>query len=195
MQTSFYKGRTWLRRASCTFGYINFGKVNRYTDREQSHVIVVNEAYPARCIDFHLLVDPTQKQYVVQGYIAPASHVTSAIPPPTNISTGLSQISDESLQLKPPGKSVRAREPATPSRSEETPNSSTNHGDHPTMPQESSEGDDLDVATWEIIQADHLVITNQKYFYTSAKPYTGYRRRGSHYLKHTRLAKEVSVHG
>lgn len=63
------------------------------------------------------------------------------------------------------------------------------------MPQESSEGDDLDVATWEIIQADHLVITNQKYFYTSAKPYTGYRRRGSHYLKHTRLAKEVSVHG
>lgn len=160
---------------------MTFGKVNRYTDREQSHVVVVNEAYPARCIDFHLLVDPTQKQYVVQGYVAPASHVMSAIPPPTNISTGPSQVSDESLQLKPPGKSVRAREPTTPSRSEETPNSSTNHGDvqsdsFPTVPQEKSEGDDLDAATWEIIQADCLVFADERHLYTSANSYTGYWR-------------------
>ncbi|KAL1306896.1 hypothetical protein AAFC00_005540 [Neodothiora populina] len=87
------------------------------------NVVVVNEDYPSDCITYRVMVHPKQIQYLVNGYTPPVTKPTetaetSAQAVPV---TGSSQVSDESLQPKPPGSKVRAKQPQTPSRTEETP--------------------------------------------------------------------------
>lgn len=117
---------------------------------KQEHVFVVDEGYPADCIKFRLLLDPSQKQYGVKGYSRPSSKTTAEIEKPLEPS----QTSDTSLKLKPPGKAVMARQaqtqtttrtdetPSAPSAGEPSGQSANNH-------LEPEIGDELDAAIRE----------------------------------------------
>ena len=90
---------------------------------------MVDETYPADCISYKLLVDPTQKQYLVKGYPEPNTAQNKMTGHENNSGT-----SDVSLQLKPAQKSVMTREPQTPSTATSSlPNAaSTSENDHAT---------------------------------------------------------------
>lgn len=129
-------------------------------------VVVVNEDYPSECITYRMMINPRQPQYLVNGYslpplpIATGNQAPSSTAPPTT--TGTSQVSDESLQLKPAGRSVMARPPQTPSRTEETPslpsaNTDTNGNESGNDAATGEEGDELDMAIREAKETDDSV--------------------------------------
>ena len=80
-------------------------------DKLPPSVVVVSENYPADCISYRALLDPKQLQFRVKGYEIPLG----ARP----VSAG----SDTSLQLKPAGKDVAARQPETQRSGRRTPTS------------------------------------------------------------------------
>lgn len=92
------------------------------------HIILVNERYPADCISFRSLLEPTLAIYRVHGAPETAPKpgrddrssllvVEPAEELPAAAELNSSQVS---LPLKPAGRGVRAREPQTPSRSDES---------------------------------------------------------------------------
>lgn len=73
---------------------------------------MVNEIYPSDCISFRTLLDPSRLRYQVSGYEAVIAAPEEA--PPVVPS------SQSSLPLKLPKSDVVAREPETPSRTDES---------------------------------------------------------------------------
>lgn len=76
---------------------------------------MVNEKYPASCLEFHRLLDPSSVEFRVKGYTGPAP---SSGPQAT---TNRSQESEASLELKPIGKSAAIQSSQTTSHSETSP--------------------------------------------------------------------------
>lgn len=75
---------------------------------------VVSETYPSDCLTFRTVLEPRQSRFHVKGYVAPEKPTPSAEAPPA-FSAG----SEKSLQLKPAGKSVKARQSETPKTTDE----------------------------------------------------------------------------
>jgi len=139
----------------------------RFTDREKSNVVVVDQDYPAECIQYHMLVNPKQKQFLVKGYtppVAPIEHTEQAQDnmPVVSSSSDPSQTSKKSLQLKPARKSVMARSTQTPSRAEDTPSLPPNGDtvdaeDDDDRNEPDTGADELEAVIREAKDTDHLV--------------------------------------
>lgn len=103
-------GATWQKEFNGSVTHVIFDKSTEVsqlfkflkTESLPGNVIVVSENYPAECISFRTLLDPRQLQFKVKGH-------DMAVP-----SRPISSGSDRSLQLKPAGESVQARQPETP---------------------------------------------------------------------------------
>ncbi|GAB7348560.1 hypothetical protein MBLNU459_g6950t1 [Dothideomycetes sp. NU459] len=152
-------GATWQRDWNSSVTHIILDSNLRYDHIKMKvkhipdHVIVVDEGYPADCIKYRLLLDPSQKHYQVKGYV-PLNGKTIA-EPPHSVPNKPSQKSDKSLELKPPGKGVMARpvQTQTTTRTETTPSATTN-SDKSTRPvdgqtEPDTDGDELDLAIRE----------------------------------------------
>ena len=110
-------GATWHQEWSNTVTHIIADKAFDYAtilkflkmDSVPARVTVVSEVYPSECISYRALLKPDQR-FRVQGY--------DPLPDAARPTTATSVDSDRSLELKPAGKSVMARQPDTP-RTEE----------------------------------------------------------------------------
>lgn len=127
----------------------------------QPHVVVVDQSYPAECINFRMLLDPRQQQYLVQGYTLPkppAEQFTNDTIPPVVPS----QVSDKSLQIKLPGKSVMSRQQqimSTAGESSSIPSATAqlNESLDDIYVDPENSGDELDAAIREAKKTEHLV--------------------------------------
>lgn len=114
-----------------------------------------------------MLVDPKQKQYLIQGYALPASkfgaNVLDANATVLPLSVVPSQVSRKSLQLKPSGKSVMARQPQTLTTAEDTPSGPSESADSNGKDDDDPDfgpnagSDELDAAIREAKETEHLV--------------------------------------
>ncbi|KAI7240316.1 DNA polymerase beta-like protein [Hortaea werneckii] len=77
-------------------------------DRLPEHVVLVSENYPASCVSYRAILDARQSQFRVKGAPEPLKTIEPFRRLPQS-----SAESDKSLQLKPAGKSVIARQPET----------------------------------------------------------------------------------
>ena len=110
-------GATWQKDFNDTVTHIVVDKAMDYSlltkflkrDDLPSHVVVVSENWPAECISYKILLNPKQVQFKVKGY-EPAQTVRP-----------VSTSSYRSLQVKPAGKAVKARQPETPSEGRRAP--------------------------------------------------------------------------
>lgn len=122
----------------------------------------MNQDYPAECITFRFMVDPTQRKFLVQGYVLPQakdSRGGNDVPDARLLPSASSQASDKSLVLKTPRRYVSERERETPSRTEETPSlPSISLALGPTNAEEIDlvAGDELELAIREAKAAEHL---------------------------------------
>lgn len=104
-------GATWQKNFAETVSHIIIDKAMDFAllmkflklDSLPSSIVVVSESYPADCISFRTLLDPKLPQFKVKGYESKAAAPAQA----TSASV--------SLELKPAGKSVMARQPETQS--------------------------------------------------------------------------------
>jgi len=111
------------------------------------NIIVVNERYPADCISFRSLLEPTLVNYRVHG--APEAAPKPSKDDRASLSVAEtveklhaaaeSNLSEVSLPLKPAGRDVMAREPQTPSRSDE----SSYHHSHTRAGETAEKGFDI----------------------------------------------------
>lgn len=165
-------GATWTKDWTSKVSHIivdrsmNYGQVmaSLKLDKLPSNVALVDEVFPADCISYRVVLDPSQRQYHIKGYV-PAQDDQGAkiIFPPSSAS------SDTSLQLKPAGKAVTVREPQTPSAAESSsigePSIGTSH--IPSSPVEqqapqdqqiqASKHSELDDAISEAKRLQHMV--------------------------------------
>jgi DNA polymerase IV len=108
-------GATWQRDFNDSVTHIIVDKHLTYDqllkqlklDTLPEKVNLVSENYPAECISFHAVLEPNQARFGVKGYVQPDARKAS-----TEIAVPASG-SNRSLELKPAGRSVRAREPET----------------------------------------------------------------------------------
>ncbi|KAK5123236.1 hypothetical protein LTR85_003435 [Meristemomyces frigidus] len=117
-------GATWQKDRSDSVTHVIVDKAMDYSllvrflkqDALPSNVIVVTEKYPAECISFRAMLDPKQPQFSVKGYAQPEKQKPQ---PQVEASRPVSAHSERSLQLKPAGKSVMARQPESPQTTDE----------------------------------------------------------------------------
>ncbi|KAI4729256.1 DNA polymerase beta-like protein [Aureobasidium sp. EXF-10728] len=110
-------GATWQNEFNDTVTHIitdreyDYTQLMKYLKKTElpASVVLVNENYPASCMEFYKLVDPSSIEFRVKGYEKPAP-VSTAQPQPVP-----SQVSDVSLKLKP------AKRKATTLSSQSTP--------------------------------------------------------------------------
>lgn len=119
---------------------MDFTQVLRYLKRDSlpPHINVVDERYPADCIVFRTLLDPTQKQYHIKGY------------KPTLLPKKTPALNQASPQLKPPPRSVQSREPQTHSQR----TTATNASDPSPAKPSSSHASSSMSAGWEHQKTD-----------------------------------------
>ena len=82
----------------------------------------MDESYPSDCIAYRYLIKSSNKRHLVKGYTPPKEIISTHLNTghlPEDVVPVPSQTSDKSLQLKPAGKAVQARQPFTPSRTDE----------------------------------------------------------------------------
>ncbi|KAI7475093.1 DNA polymerase beta-like protein [Hortaea werneckii] len=77
-------------------------------DRLPEHIVLVSENYPASCVSYRAILDARQSQFRVKGAPEPPKSIE-----PTRGLPQSSAESDKSLQLKPAGRAVLARQPET----------------------------------------------------------------------------------
>ncbi|KAI7162887.1 DNA polymerase beta-like protein [Hortaea werneckii] len=77
-------------------------------DKLPEHIVLVSENYPASCVSYRAILDARQSQFRVKGAPEPVKTIEPFRGLPQS-----SAESDKSLQLKPAGKSVIARQPET----------------------------------------------------------------------------------
>lgn len=114
-------GATWTKDWTSKVSHIivdrsmNYGQVmaSLKLDQLPPSVALVDEIFPADCISYRVVLDPSQRQYHIKGYIPTENNQAQ-----TTIFGPSSAQSDTSLQLKPAGKAVTVREPQTPSAAE-----------------------------------------------------------------------------
>lgn len=108
-------GATWSKALNETVTHVvvdramDFGLVLKFLKLEQlpRGVVVVAENYPAECISYKKLLEPSQLQFRVKGYELPLA----AQDPASSAGSAIS------LELKPAGKSVQTRHADTPASS------------------------------------------------------------------------------
>ncbi|KAI7554311.1 hypothetical protein D0864_07249 [Hortaea werneckii] len=109
-------GATWQKDWNQSVTHVLVDKAIDYNlllrflklDRLPEHVVLVSENYPASCVSYRAILDARQSQFRVKG----APEPLKTIEPICGLPQGSAE-SDKSLQLKPAGKSVVARQPET----------------------------------------------------------------------------------
>jgi len=165
-------GATWTKDWTSKVSHIivdrsmNYGQVmaSLKLDKLPSNVALVDEVFPADCISYRVVLDPSQRQYHIRGY-DPAEGNQAL----TTIFAPSSAQSDASLQLKPAGKAVTVREPQTPSAAESSsanePSVETSHIPSSPVDQQApqidqiqaSENSELDDAISEAKRLQYMV--------------------------------------
>ncbi|KAF2154598.1 hypothetical protein K461DRAFT_291524 [Myriangium duriaei CBS 260.36] len=82
---------------------LNYDDLKRFLkiDTVPEHIHVVHEKYPAECIEMNGVMDPTQRQYRIKGFV-PKPQAVLSVPDP------------QSLELKPAKRGVQTHGPQTP---------------------------------------------------------------------------------
>ncbi|KAI6816482.1 DNA polymerase beta-like protein [Hortaea werneckii] len=109
-------GATWQKDWNQSVTHVVVDKAIDYNlllrflklDRLPEHVVLVSENYPASCVSYRAILDARQGQFRVKGAPEPLKTIEPIRGLPQS-----SAESDKSLQLKPAGKSVVARQPET----------------------------------------------------------------------------------
>ncbi|KXT04265.1 hypothetical protein AC578_7898 [Pseudocercospora eumusae] len=94
---------------------MDFASLLKWLQVEQlpTQVTAVSEAWPAECLAYRTLLDPTHPRFAVKGHQRLEAQVPSTRP---SVTVAESSESDKSLHLKPPGKDITVRRAETPSR-------------------------------------------------------------------------------
>ncbi|KXT11268.1 hypothetical protein AC579_8383 [Pseudocercospora musae] len=95
---------------------MDFASLLKWLKLEQlpAQVKAVSEAWPAECLAYRTLLDPTHPRFAVKGHQQRVEPPLPSTKPSFTVAE--SSDSDKSLHLKPPGKNVIVRAAETPSR-------------------------------------------------------------------------------
>ncbi|TKA25769.1 hypothetical protein B0A50_05866 [Salinomyces thailandicus] len=112
-------GATWQREWHDSVTHVIVDKVIDYgllmrflkMDRLPDHVILVSESYPAECFSYRAVLNPKQSQFRVRG--APEHEMLVSGNEKATTAKQILVSSEKSLELKPAGRSVMAKQPAT----------------------------------------------------------------------------------